>query len=85
VSHCSWPLTSACRAHLIRAVLRGCAFGLRYNLDAVRSAGVEVDELRVCGGAAASDLWVQMITVEIARLTCTEEEEGVYYLIQRPV
>jgi len=46
---------------------------------------VEVDELRVCGGAAASDLWVQMITVEIARLTCTEEEEGVYYLIQRPV
>lgn len=49
------------RAHLIRAVLEGCAFGLRYSLDAVRSAGVKVDELRVCGGAAASDLWVQII------------------------
>ncbi|MEA3344655.1 MAG: FGGY family carbohydrate kinase [Chloroflexota bacterium] len=49
------------RAHLIRAVLEGCAFGLRYNLDAVRNAGMEVDELRVCGGASASDLWVQII------------------------
>ena len=49
------------RAHLIRAVLEGCAFGLRYNLDAVCGAGVEVDALRACGGAAASDLWIQII------------------------
>jgi len=49
------------RAHLIRAVLEGCAFGLRHNLDAVRNAGAEVEALRVCGGAAASGLWVQII------------------------
>jgi len=49
------------RAHLIRAVLEGCAFGLRYNLDAVRGAGVEVEALRVCGGASTSDLWVHII------------------------
>ena len=49
------------RAHLIRATLEGCAFGLRYNLDAVSGAGVEVDMLRACGGAAVSDLWVQII------------------------
>jgi xylulokinase len=49
------------RAHLIRAVLEGCAFGLRNNLEAVRRAGVEVEALRACGGASASDLWVQIV------------------------
>jgi len=64
------------RAHLIRAVLEGCAFGLRHNLDAVPSAGVEVDALRACGGAAASDLWVQIIAdvcqVSLIRSDITE-------------
>jgi len=49
------------RAHLIRAVLEGCAFGFRYVLDALRDAGAEAEVLHVCGGASISDLWVHII------------------------
>lgn len=44
---------------LARAVLEGSALALRLLLDAVISAGAKVDELRVSGGPAASQLWNQ--------------------------
>jgi xylulokinase len=64
------------RAHLIRAVLEGCAFGFRCVVDALRDAGAEVEVLQTCGGASTSDLWVHVIAdvcqVSLIRSDTTE-------------
>jgi sugar (pentulose or hexulose) kinase len=65
------------RAHLYRAVLEGVAFALRHNIDAV--PGAELDrELIVVGGAAKSELWLQIIADMTGRpvLTIAEEVEA---------
>jgi ribulokinase len=50
------------RAHLYRAVLEGVAFALRHNIEAGRrGTGALDDRLIVVGGAAHSDLWMQII------------------------
>lgn len=50
------------RAHLYRAVLEGVAFALRHNIEAGRQAAAALDDrLVVVGGAAFSDLWMQII------------------------
>ncbi len=48
------------RPHLIRAILEGVGYELRTNLEVVRSLGLEVDEMRVTGGAARSEIWMQI-------------------------
>ncbi|WP_428486910.1 FGGY-family carbohydrate kinase [Rhodopila sp.] len=50
------------RAHLYRAVLEGVAFALRHNIAYGRKGGHVLDDrLIVVGGAAKSDLWMQII------------------------
>ena len=50
------------RAHLYRAVLEGVTFALRHNMEAGASSAVSLDNrLIVVGGAAYSDLWMQII------------------------
>ncbi len=50
------------RAHLYRAVLEGLSFALKHNIDAGRRGARSLDEkLVVVGGAAQSDLWMQII------------------------
>ncbi|TDV13932.1 FGGY-family carbohydrate kinase [Paraburkholderia caballeronis] len=50
------------RAHLYRAVLEGVAFALQHNIEAGRKGAERLDErLIVVGGAAHSDLWMQII------------------------
>jgi xylulokinase len=48
------------RAHLARAILEGCAFALRDIVDRFDAMGLVGDELRVVGGGARSDLWLQI-------------------------
>lgn len=49
------------RAHLYRAVLEGIAFALRHNIEAGRRSTQQLDDrLIVVGGAARSDLWMQI-------------------------
>jgi ribulose kinase len=48
------------RAHLFRAVLESVAFGGRAVLETLEEAGVDGRELVVTGGAARSDLWMQI-------------------------
>jgi xylulokinase len=43
------------RAELAYSVLEGIAFSVAFTLDALREAGIPVEELRVAGGAAALD------------------------------
>jgi ribulose kinase len=46
--------------HLWRAILEGVGYGTASVIDAMRSAGVEGDEVRICGGACNSELWLQI-------------------------
>lgn len=48
-------------ANLCRAVLEGTSFGLRYGLELMREAGIEVRQIRLIGGGAKSALWRQMV------------------------
>ncbi len=48
------------RAHMIRAVLEGCAYALLHNLKTAEEAGIRVDGLLAMGGAANSRLWTQI-------------------------
>lgn len=48
------------RAHMIRAVLEGCAFALEHNLRTAGEIGVEADALNAVGGAGGSRLWTQI-------------------------
>ncbi|MBM3116138.1 FGGY-family carbohydrate kinase [Jeongeupia naejangsanensis] len=50
------------RAHLYRAVLEGVTFALKHNMEAGARGAERLDErLIVVGGAAHSDLWMQII------------------------
>jgi xylulokinase len=64
------------KAHLIRAVLEGVAFGLRDSLELMRALGLRIEQVRVSGGGARSALWRQILAdvfhSEIVRLQVTE-------------
>jgi xylulokinase len=45
---------------LARSVLEGCAFALRDVIDRFDSMGLGREEIRVVGGGAASDTWMQI-------------------------
>lgn len=67
------------RAHLYRAVLEGVAYSLRHNIDAGKAGAVSLDApLGVVGGAARSDLWMQIIADVTGRevRTLTEDVEA---------
>ena len=67
------------RAHLYRAVLEGVTFALRHNIEAGARGAASLDEaLIVVGGAAHSDLWMQIIADVTARpvLTIAEDVEA---------
>lgn len=48
------------RAHLGRALLEGCTFALRDLVDRFSEMGLGGPEIRVVGGGAQSELWLQM-------------------------
>ena len=50
------------RAHLYRAVLEGVTFALRHNMEAGAKGAAQLEpRLIVVGGAAKSDLWMQIV------------------------
>ena len=49
------------KAHLIRAVLEGVAYGLRDSLELMRALGIKLDQVRASGGGARSALWRQIL------------------------
>lgn len=48
------------RGDFIRAILEGVAFEMRLNLDILESSGYQIDELRIVGGGARSQMWSQL-------------------------
>ena len=62
------------REHLYRAVLEGVTFALQHNIEAGAAAAATLDEeLIVVGGAAHSDLWMQIIADVTGRPVLTIE------------
>ncbi len=47
-------------AHVYRALLEAAAFGHRHILETLAQAGVKIDQVRVSGGGAQSEVWLQM-------------------------
>ncbi|HEX6731881.1 MAG TPA: xylulokinase [Pyrinomonadaceae bacterium] len=65
------------RAHLTRAVLEGVAFGLKDIFSLMEAAGLgNVEQVRVSGGGAKSNLWRQILAdtlgVELVTVNSTE-------------
>jgi xylulokinase len=50
------------RGDLYRAVLEAVAFGVRHNIDTMRSAGAVIDRVVAVGGGTAGGLWTQIIS-----------------------
>jgi xylulokinase len=48
------------RGHLARAMLEGAAFALRHVAEPIVEAGIEVHQMVVSGGTAATRLWSQV-------------------------
>jgi xylulokinase len=48
------------RSHLARAVVEGCSFALRDVLERMDALGLADKEIRVVGGGARSELWLQI-------------------------
>ena len=48
-------------AHLYRAVLEGCAYGIRNVVETFEKGGYPIDAIRACGSGAANALWIRII------------------------
>lgn len=48
------------RHHLIRAILEGVCYEIRSNLEVMRELGLPSQQIRVTGGAARSETWMQI-------------------------
>jgi xylulokinase len=55
------------RGHLYRAALEGTAFGVRHNLETMRSAGGVDRRLVAVGGGTRGGLWTQIVTDVLQR------------------
>jgi len=50
------------KPHFVRALLEGVAYSLRDCFRTIADMGLPVDEIRLVGGGAQSDLWTQIIS-----------------------
>lgn len=65
------------KAHMVRSVLEGVAYGLRDSLELMRGMGVEVRQVRASGGGANSPLWRQILAdVFNSEIVLTNVTEG---------
>jgi xylulokinase len=69
------------KAHMTRAVLEGVAFGLKDSFDLMTNAGLSgIDQVRVSGGGARSELWQQILADVLgAELLTVNTTEGAAY------
>ncbi len=50
------------RGHVVKAALEGIGYGICQNLDMIRKAGVELNNIMAVGGGTKSRLWVQTVS-----------------------
>ena len=65
------------RAHLVRAVMEGVAFGMLDCLELIRNLGLTPDRVRASGGGARSALWRQILADAFGiEVTTVDPNEG---------
>lgn len=65
------------RDNLVRSVVEGATFGLKYGLELLRDAGISIEQIRLIGGGAKSAQWRQMIADAMnCEVICPEVEEA---------
>ncbi|MBQ6395448.1 MAG: xylulokinase [Atopobiaceae bacterium] len=68
------------RHEMTRAVLEGVAFAFRDSLEIARKQGIRVERSTVCGGGAASRLWLTMLASTLGiTLEIPQTEQGPGY------
>lgn len=64
------------KAHFVRAIFEAVAYALRDNLELLAQSGVSCREVTALGGAARSDLWLQIkadvLQQPVRRMACEE-------------
>jgi xylulokinase len=64
------------KKHFIRSVLEGVGYSLKDCLELNKKIGLEIREIRISGGGARSNLWIQILAdifdVELVTLNSTE-------------
>jgi len=48
------------KSDLIRAIMEGCSYALRHNIETLNSMGLKIEEIVSAGGAIKSDIWNQI-------------------------
>ena len=49
------------RPEFVRALLEGCAYSVRYNMEQMEEAsGLRIEKLTVCGGGSKNSFWLQI-------------------------
>jgi len=68
------------KAHLIRAILEGVAYGFRDCLEVIKRLGICVREIRITGGGAKSKLWQEIqANVSGEPIVMTNAPDGAAY------
>jgi xylulokinase len=68
------------KAHMIRSILEGVAYGLRDSLELIRNLGLQINQVRASGGGARSTLWRQILAdVFQSEIVLTNVTEGAAY------
>lgn len=67
------------RGHFVRSIQESVGFMLRRILDLIRASNIEIEEVRSMGGAARSDLWLQIKAdiCDLPMVRMKEEETSV--------
>jgi len=52
--------TSTTKYDILRAILESLTYELKINMEIMKSAGLEINNLRAVGGGAKSQLWLQI-------------------------
>ncbi len=65
------------RDNLLRSVVEGATYGLRYGMDLLRDAGINIEQIRLIGGGAKSNQWRQIIADTMnTEVICPENFEA---------
>jgi xylulokinase len=68
------------RGDIYRAVLEGVAFGIRHNLEVMRSEGVQPRRILAVGGGTKNALWLQIVAdVGNLELIVPQQQMGASY------
>jgi xylulokinase len=65
------------RPHLVRSILEGVAFHLRWIIESIEELGFNIQDMRLIGGGAQSSIWPQIIA-DVSQKEITIMEDPIH-------